>query len=126
MPKTVHISGVPFGARLGRRAPFPVTATTSMVLMSELTVLTAACATAFAVVAPVWYAVTCTDRMEITSAAPVEVLSAVGYAVATPEPTVITGPNQLPTTTEESGAPAAAAENELDPLWNKGLFCRLK
>lgn len=99
-----------------------------MPLMSELVVLTAACATSFGLlVTVVWYAVTCTDRTEVSSAAPVRVPSAVGYAVAIPpELTVTTVPNQLPTTAKESGAPPAAKENEFDPWKNKGVFCRLK
>ena len=49
----------------------------------QLIVLTAANPTAFGLlVTAVWYPVTCTDKMEVNSAAPVEVPSAVGYAEA--------------------------------------------
>lgn len=121
VPKTVHISGVLFGAALAEfpptTIPLPVAATSPTLLLSVLIELTVAYATAFALASVVWYGVTCTDTMELNSAAPVKVPSAVGYAVAAPAPPVTsTVPNQVPTTAEESGAPAAAEENGIDPL----------
>ena len=119
-PITVHISCVPAGANPAEFPPriigFPFDATNETVVMSELIVLTAVYATSTALETDGWYGVTWTDTIDVNSAAPVELPSTVGYAVATPEePVTCTVPNQVPTITE-AGAPAAAEENVLDPL----------
>lgn len=86
-----------------------------MVLMSELIVFSAAYPMVFAGYAIVCYGITCTHRNEVNKAAPVEVSSAVAYAVAAPPqevPVATVGvPDQVPITTEESGVASCYFES---------------
>lgn len=105
----------------------PVTATSVIFFLSELTAVSATYGTVIGAGTKLafMYGVACTDRMEVNSAFPPTVPSTVGYAVAAPlPPDTATVPYQVPIVVGETGAPVAAVEKSLDPLKTFGLLSR--